>query len=277
MVERLLASDAWEVNTYQACDIRCTYCITRAQGTSRPRFRAAEVPDRLRRELDGIGRIDRLGVGAFCDVYPGPEAELGVTRAALTVLAERDLGFHLITKGPAIARDVDLLARPGVEAQISLNSLDEQAIASTEPGAAPPAVRLDALRRLVAGGVATRLQISPWIPGITDVRALLDAVECLPIEVTITPLRLPPYLTHVGHRLGLDQAEVNEAFRREYERVGPRPNVRWSRPPSLEGAPPRIESNVGQVVVTDWEPAPAAHAAWMPPMPAARQIARRTS
>ena len=100
------------------------------------------MPGQLRRELDEIGTIDRLIVGAFCDVYPGPEAQLGVTRRALEVLNERGLGFNLVTKGTTVLRDADLFADPDTLIQVSLTSLDDDVLAGLEPGAPSPAARL---------------------------------------------------------------------------------------------------------------------------------------
>ncbi len=79
LIERHTVNDAWAVNTYAACDVRCSYCITRAQGVSRPRYPAIDVAAQLRRELDAAGTIDRLVVGCYADVYPSPEADLRVT------------------------------------------------------------------------------------------------------------------------------------------------------------------------------------------------------
>jgi hypothetical protein len=86
---------------------------------------------------------------------------------------------------------------------------------------------------------------------------MLERVEDK-IPVTVTPLRLPPYLARVRRRLGLTQHDVNEAFRSEYERVGPRSNVVWSRPPALDGTPPHISDQLGRREPDDWTPAPGA-------------------
>lgn len=249
-------NEAVVLNTYRACDIRCAYCITRAQGRSTPRVAPSEVRARLTDELAATLPISRLGVGGFVDVYPGAEADLGVTRTALEVLADHGLGFRLITKGTTVWRDRDLLARGDVEVQVSLNTLSSAAVARVEPGAAPPEARLATLHRLRDHGVHVRLQLSPWIPGTSDVGALLDRVEGIP--VTITPLRIPDYLTRARHVTDLDQAGINEAYRREYEAVGPRPLVLWSRPPPLDGAPPHISDNVGRSELVDTSPAEVA-------------------
>jgi DNA repair photolyase len=257
LVERHTVSDSWAVNTYAACDIRCTYCITSAQGRSAPRVPPDELVEQLRRELNQVGAIDRLTVGPYCDVYPSPEAELGITRRALEVLGERELSFRLVTKGTTVVRDADLLTRPGNLIQVSLNTLDDDAIARLEPGAPSAAARLDALHELASRGVEVLLQATPWIPGITDVRALRRRVDPH-IVIQVTPLRLPPHLDRATRALDLTQGEVNDAYRREYERIGPMLRVRWSRPPPLDGSPPHIVDNIGSSTPSDWTPAPTA-------------------
>jgi DNA repair photolyase len=267
LVERISVSDAWAINTYAACDFRCIYCITSAQGRSAPRYGFDVVAEQLGRELDEIGAIDRLIVGAFCDVYPGPESRLGVTRRALEVLDERRLGFNLVTKGTTVVRDVDLFAHPDTLIQVSVTSLDGDVLARLEPGASSPSARLAVVHELAARGVRVLVQVSPWIPGVSDVGALRDRVDAA-ILLQVTPLRLPAYLGGAGRSLRLTQAGVNAAYRREYERVGRLPNVRWSRPPPLDGSPPHIVHNLGRRVVSEWAPAPTApdpgpRRAWM--------------
>jgi DNA repair photolyase len=260
LVQRHSVSDAWAINTYRACDIRCTYCITTAQGRSQPRFPAAEVAARLEAELDAVGEIDRIVVGPYCDVYPSPEAELGVTRAALQVLDRRGLDFRLITKGPTVVRDIDLLGDPRNLIQISICMLDPAHVARYEPGAASADERLAALHELDDAGVHCLVQATPWIPGITDALALRRRVRP-EIRIQVTPLRLPWYLDRADRAFGFTQAEVNEAYHREYDRVRSHPdcvNVVWSRPPALDGAPPHISDNLGAPDVDDWSPSPPA-------------------
>ena len=257
LVERIAVSDAWAVNTYVACDIRCIYCITAAQGRSIPRCAPDVVAGQLRRELDEIGTIDRLIVGSFCDVYPSPEARLGVTRRALEALNERDLGFNLVTKGTSVLRDADSFTHPETLVQVSLISLDDDVLVRLEPGAPSPAARLAVVHGLAARGVRVLVQVSPWTPGVTDVRAIRERVAP-DMLLQVTPLRLPAYLGGAARSLGLTQAAVNDAYRREYERSGQLRNVRWSCPPPLDGSPPHIQHNLGRRVVNEWAPAPTA-------------------
>ena len=256
LIERHTVSDAWALNTYVACDVRCTYCITQAQGISTPRFPRSEVAARLGEELDAI-TIDRFVVGPYCDVYPSPEAELLVTRRALEVLADRSIGFQLVTKGTTVTRDADLFRHPDTQIQVSLNTVDEAVIRRLEPGAASAADRLAAVNELAAKGVRVRIQVSPWIPGVSDLDELYARVDST-IVLNVTPLRLPRYLARAERAFGLTQAEVNTAYREEYERFGTRPNLRWSHLPPLDGGPLHISRNFGRREIHDWTPsAPA--------------------
>jgi DNA repair photolyase len=256
LLDELGVMDAWVLSTYSGCDIACTYCIVSAQGRSVPHYPASEVADRLRGELDAFDTPPRLGVGAYVDAYPSVEPRHRVTRAALEVLVERDLEFTLVTKGAGVVLDTDLFqAHRRGHLQISLCSLDEDAIRELDPGAPSAAARLGIVEHMVAAGVKVRVQASPWIPGVSDVARLLDLLPSS-VPVTVTPLRLPPHLQHTRLGRALTQEEINEAFHREYERVGPRPDVVWSRPPALDGAPPHIDQNIGSSTRQDWTPAP---------------------
>lgn len=250
LLEELAPLDTWVLNTYAGCDIRCRYCITAAQGPSLPRAPRGEVRSRLQDELDAlaatVGLPSRLGVGAFADVYPNVEPAHVVTRPALQVLVERDIEFTLVTKGRTVLRDVDLLTRSRRRhVQISLCAVDEVELRRVDPMAPSAAERLEIVHSLKAAGVRVRVQASPWIPGVSDVAALLARLDPT-IPVTVTPLRVPAHVERFAASRGLTQAVVNDAFRREFDRVGPRPHVVWSAPPRHDGAPPHITDNIGR-------------------------------
>jgi hypothetical protein len=129
------------------------YCITGAQGVSRPRA-VEDVRDRLRRELEAMGaRQPRIGLGTVADAYPSVEADLGITRVVLDELIL--LGWHvrIITKGTTVRRDIDLLTRGDTQVVVSVTTPDDDALAHLEPGAPTPTERLEVVRELRAAGV----------------------------------------------------------------------------------------------------------------------------
>jgi DNA repair photolyase len=191
----------WSLNPYMGCVHRCTFCYVRAfekradrpsdhrYGTSiRVKVNIAAV---LRRELARRSwRGEGIAIGAATDPYQPAEGRYRLTRACLEVLAEAANPFSLITRGPMIVRDVDVLAeaarRADVTVTFSVPTLDPEIWRRTEPGTAPPRQRLRALRTLVDAGVRASVGMAPLLPGISDkpellaevVRAARDAGAC---------------------------------------------------------------------------------------------------
>src|SRR6476619_4804269 len=153
----------WSLNPYMGCVHRCTFCYVRAfekradrpsgedYGTSiRVQSNIAEV---LRRELARPSwHAESIAIGAATDPYQPAEGRFRLTRGCLEVLAAAANPFGLITRGPMIVRDLDVLAEAASRADVSVTfsvpTVDEEVWRLTEPGTAPPRQRLRALERL---------------------------------------------------------------------------------------------------------------------------------
>src|SRR5437763_10031292 len=110
----------WSLNPYTGCVHRCTYCYVRAYelradrpfddryGTSiRVKVNVADV---LRRELARKSWArEMVAIGAATDPYQPAEGRYRLTRACLGVLAQARTPASLITRGPMVVRDVDVL------------------------------------------------------------------------------------------------------------------------------------------------------------------------
>lgn len=194
-------SFAWSLNPYMGCAHRCTFCYVRAfelradrpfdsrYGTSiRVKVNIAEV---LRRELARPSwKRERVAIGAATDPYQPAEGRYRLTRSCIEALADRANDFSLITRGPLIVRDVDVLAeaarRANVSVTFSIPTLDHEIWSRTEPGTAPPRSRLRALSRLVDSGIRASVGLAPILPGLSDrpelladvVRAAREAGAC---------------------------------------------------------------------------------------------------
>ena len=173
----------WSLNPYMGCAHRCTFCYVRAferradrpsderYGTSiRVKVNIAEV---LRAELARPSwRREEVVVGAATDPYQPAEGRYRLTRACIEALAEARTGFGIITRGPLVVRDVDVLQeasrRAGVSINFSVPTLDERVWRTTEPGTAPPAARLRALEILVRAGIKAGVAMAPILPGLSD-------------------------------------------------------------------------------------------------------------
>ena len=115
---------------------------------------------------------DAVAIGAATDPYQPAEGRYKLTRGCLEALAERSNPFQLITRGPMIVRDIDVLTEAASRARVSITfsipTLDEDVWKKTEPGTAHPRQRLRALERLVDAGVKVGVGMAPILPGISD-------------------------------------------------------------------------------------------------------------
>ena len=173
----------WSLNPYMGCAHRCTFCYVRAfeRRADRPaddRYGRSirvkvNVADVLRVEL---GRASWNGgevtIGAATDPYQPAEGRYRLTRSCIEVLGAHSNPFSIITRGPLIVRDVDVLAgaarRAAVSVTFSVPTLDEEVWRTTEPGTAPPRQRLRALSVLAAAGIRTSVGMAPILPGLSD-------------------------------------------------------------------------------------------------------------
>jgi DNA repair photolyase len=182
---------AWSLNPYTGCAHRCTFCYVRAfearaERPSDDRYGRSirvkvNVADVLRRELARASwRRESVAVGAATDPYQPAEGRFRLTRACIVELGRARTPFSLITRGPMIRRDVDVLVdaarRARVHVSFSVPTLDEAVWRTTEPGTAPPRRRLETVRILTEAGIDCGVALAPILPGLSDDPRLLAEV-----------------------------------------------------------------------------------------------------
>jgi DNA repair photolyase len=173
----------WSLNPYMGCAHQCTFCFVRAfekvadrpfdarYGTSiRVKTNLVEV---LRRELARKSwQREQVVVGTATDPYQPAEGRFRLTRGAIEALAERATPIGIITRGPLIVRDADVLVEASRRAKVgvtfSIPTLDPEIWRRTEPGTAPPRQRLRAIRTLIDAGVEASVGMAPILPGLSD-------------------------------------------------------------------------------------------------------------
>ena len=181
----------WSLNPYTGCAHRCTFCFVRAfearadrpfddrYGRSiRVKVNIAEV---LQRELARRRwQREKVVVGTATDPYQPAEGRYRLTRTCLERLSGARTPVALITRGPMIVRDIDVLSdaarSAGASVTFSVPTLDHDVWRLTEPGTAPPRQRLRALRQLVEAGLDVGVGMAPILPGISDSPDSLAAV-----------------------------------------------------------------------------------------------------
>ena len=181
----------WSLNPYMGCVHRCTFCYVRAfeqradrpsddrYGTSiRVKTNVAEV---LRREVSRPSwEREIVAIGAATDPYQPAEGRYKLTRACLEVLGDLANPIRIITRGPMIVRDIDVLARAAERASVavgmSVTTRGPEIRQRTEPGTTHPQQRLRALKQLVDAGSQANVGMAPILPGLSDKPELMADV-----------------------------------------------------------------------------------------------------
>jgi DNA repair photolyase len=277
----------WSLNPYMGCVHRCTFCYVRAfeRRADRPsddRYGRSirvkvNVVQVLRAELARVSwERETVAIGAATDPYQPAEGRYRLTRGCLGALSEAHNPFSIITRGPMIVRDVDVLVEAAKRAKVSVTfsipTLDEEVWRRTEPSTAHPRQRLRALKALVDAGVRASVGMAPILPGISDrpeqlaevVRAAREAGAC-GIWANLLFLR-PGTREHFLENLERDWPEELERYERLYRRraylgakeakplretvaaLAKQHGIRDRRPVRLEPEPPLVAEQLALTV-----------------------------
>ena len=129
----------WSLNPYMGCAHRCTFCYVRAfeRRADRPsddRYGRTirvkiNVADVLRAELARRSWTRELvAIGAATDPYQPAEGRYRLTRRCIEALGASRTPLSLITRGPMVVRDIDVLraaaGRAAVAVSFSVPTLD---------------------------------------------------------------------------------------------------------------------------------------------------------
>jgi DNA repair photolyase len=180
----------WTLNPYRGCTHGCHYCFARRYQTqfelgpddefSSVIFVKVNFADVLRTELDKPSWTrEQVALGTATDPYQPIEGHYKLTRRSLEALLAVRNPVGIVTKGPMIVRDADLLAELSKVADctvyLSVPTVDEDAWRALEPGTAHPLQRLRAVRTLREAGVNAGVLMAPVVPGFTTQTSKLDA------------------------------------------------------------------------------------------------------
>jgi DNA repair photolyase len=182
---------SWSLNPYTGCAHRCAFCYVRAfelraDRPSDDRYGRAirvkvNVAAVLRSELSRrFWQRETVVIGAATDPYQPAEGRYKLTRQCVQVLRDFSNPTAMITRGPMIVRDIDVLSelarRASLHITLSIPTVDEDVWRRTEPGTAHPRQRLRAIEKLVAAGIDVGVGMAPILPGLSDRPDRLEAV-----------------------------------------------------------------------------------------------------
>jgi DNA repair photolyase len=180
----------WTLNPYRGCTHGCHYCFARRYQTqfelgpdddfSSVIFVKVNLVEVLKKELDKPSWIrEQVAVGTATDPYQPIEGHYKLTRRSLEALLQAKTPIGLVTKGPMVVRDAEILEqlgrRAGCTVYMSVPTVDDDAWRALEPGTAPPLQRLRAVRQLREAGVNAGVLMAPVVPAFTTQPAKLEA------------------------------------------------------------------------------------------------------
>jgi len=179
----------WTLNPYRGCTHGCHYCYARryhVQFEMNADDEFASVILVKHNFVEVLGRElarpswkgEYVAVGTATDCYQPIEGHYKLTRRSIEMLLRYHNPMGVVTKGPMVVRDKDLLLALSKEAPctvyMSVPTVDEHAWELLEPGTAHPLQRLRAVRELVDAGVNAGVLMNPIVPGFSSSRAKLE-------------------------------------------------------------------------------------------------------
>jgi len=181
MTKSNLPVSDFSVNPYVGCTHGCKYCyasfMKRFTNHSEPwgEFIDVKYWPEIKNPQKYAGKEAFLG--SVTDCYQPCEKKYGRTRALLDQLQGSGIKISIATKSDLVLRDIDLIRTfPDARVSFSINTMDE-GFRKEMDRAASIERRLAAMKELYDNGIQTVCQIAPIFPGITDVKAIIEAVR----------------------------------------------------------------------------------------------------
>ena len=182
---------SWSLNPYTGCEHRCAFCYVRAfeQRADRPSDDRYGRTIRVKTNVAAVLRVElarrswrkeTVVIGAATDPYQPAEGRYRLTRQCLETLRDFSNPTAMITRGPMVVRDIDILSdlarRADLHITFSIPTVDDDVWRKTEPGTAHPRQRLRAIEKLVSAGIDVGVGMAPILPGLSDRPDRLEAV-----------------------------------------------------------------------------------------------------
>jgi DNA repair photolyase len=179
----------WSLNPYRGCTHGCHYCFARRYHAhlelgagdqfASVIFVKTNFVAVLRKELDRPAwKKESIGFGTATDPYQPIEGTYKISRGVIEALRDAATPVGIVTKGPMVVRDIDVLQElskvASCRVHMSVPTVDEDAWDRLEPGVAHPMQRLKAVRQLVDAGIDCGVLMAPIVPGFSTQPAKIE-------------------------------------------------------------------------------------------------------
>jgi DNA repair photolyase len=171
------------IDAYDGCQLCCPYCFQwQDEIWNRDILVKTNFPEILTQELATWDAAQTLYVGSRSDPYMPLEGQYRLTRKTLQVLQKQGIPCFLSTKSdaPAFFDDIDLFLACGDKLTIGLGQANLAHLRNRSDQRELPNIRT--ANELAKLGINTWVFITPVLPGITDVKTMIDALpENMPV------------------------------------------------------------------------------------------------
>ena len=191
--------DEYTINPYSGCSFNCIYCYIRGskygihmEEKLSIKANAIDVLEKQLRSRAKKGQFGIIVISSATDPYLQFEKELQLTRRILELVHQYKFPVHILTKSDLVIRDFDLLKSIEEQAILpidlqeklsrkvfitfSFSTTDDSIGKIFEPGATPPSLRLQTLRKTIENGFFSGVSLMPLIPYVTDTSDSLESM-----------------------------------------------------------------------------------------------------
>ncbi len=213
----------FSVNPYVGCTHGCKYCYASfmKRFTNHPEPWGEFIDVKNWPEIKNPEKYagKEAFLGSVTDCYQPCEAKYRRTRALLEQLQGSGISISIATKSDLVLRDMDLIRTfPNARVSFSINTVDESFRKEMDKAAGIER-RLAAMKELYDNGIQTVCQIAPIFPGITDVKAIIEAVRDRCNLIWLENLNLRgDYKVRILEWIHENHPELDELYHQIYSR-----------------------------------------------------------
>ena len=164
------------VNPYVGCEHACLYCYAKfvCKWKNYGSWGSwVEVKENAAELVKGKYVNGTVYMASVSDAYQPIEKELELTRKILENM-DKKISLAILTKSDLVVRDVDIFKKfKSIEVGLTINGFDENVRKVLEPRASDHDKRVNALHELHENRIKNYAFISPFIPELVDLEALI--------------------------------------------------------------------------------------------------------